>query len=80
MDSSSDPHKYDMIISRLVARVRNNSEFFRPNDDVEESTVRMKDPEEFADISSPLHEFFWHCECYETLKTMYALFLDLAYV
>ena len=26
----------------------------------------MKDPEEFADISSPLHEFFWHCECYET--------------
>ena len=32
----------------------------------DESTVRMKDPEEFADISSPLHEFFWHCESYET--------------
>ena len=45
-----------------------------------ESTVRMKDPKKFADISSPLHEFFWHCECYETQERMYALFSDLAYV
>ena len=67
VDSSSGPHKYDMIIGRdLLSELGITLNFSDQTMTWDESTVRMKDPEEFADISSPLHEFFWHCESYET--------------
>ena len=64
---SQTQHKYDMIIGRdLLRELGITLNFSDQTMTWDESTVRMKDPEEFADISSPLHEFFWHCECYET--------------
>ena len=63
VDSTPGPHKYDMIIGRdLLSELGITLNFSDQTMTWDESTVRMKDPEEFADISSPLHEFFWHCE------------------
>ena len=59
VDSTPGPHKYDMIIGRdLLSELGITLNFSDQTMTWDESTVRMKDPKEFADISSPLHEFF----------------------
>ncbi len=59
IDSSPSPHKYDKRIGRDLTRELGITLNFSDHTMTwHESTVRMKDPEEFADISSPLHEFF----------------------
>jgi len=59
IDSSPGPHKYGKIIGHdLMRELGITLNFSDQTMTWHESTVRIKDPEEFADISSPLHEFF----------------------
>jgi len=67
VDSSPGPHKYDMIVGRdLLSELGITLNFSDQTVTWQDSTIHMKDPELLSDISSPLHEFFWHYECYES--------------
>ena len=67
VDKTSGPHRYDMIVGRdLMSQLGIILDFDGQTMTWDESTIKMKDYEDLFDINSPINEFYWHEEIYES--------------
>jgi hypothetical protein len=67
VDKTFGPHQYDMIIGRdLMSQLGIILDFDRQTMTWDESTIKMKEYEDLFDINSPINEFHWHEEIYES--------------
>jgi hypothetical protein len=67
VDKTFGPHRYDMIIGHdLMSQLRIILNFDGQTMTWDKSTIRMKELEDLLDINSPINEFYWHEEIYES--------------
>jgi hypothetical protein len=61
------PHQYDMIIGHdLMSQLEIILDFDGQTMMWDESTIKMKEYKDLLDINSPINEFYWHEEIYES--------------
>jgi hypothetical protein len=61
------PHQYNMIIGHdLMSQLRIILDFDGQTIMWNESTIKMKECKDLFNISSPINEFYWHKETYES--------------
>jgi hypothetical protein len=67
VDKTSGPHRYDMIVCcDLMSQLGIILDFDGQTMMWDESTIKMKEYEDLSDINSPINEFYWHEESYES--------------
>jgi hypothetical protein len=66
VNKTSGPHRYNMIIGRDLESKKIVLDFDVQTMTWDESTIKMKEYEDLSDINSPINEFYWHEEIYES--------------
>jgi hypothetical protein len=67
VDKTFGPHQHDMIISSdLMSQLGIILDFDKQIMTWDESTIKMKEYKDLLDINSPINEFYWHEEIYES--------------
>jgi hypothetical protein len=67
VNKTSGPHQYDMIVGcDLMSQLRIILDFDGQTMTWDKSAIKMKEYEDLSDINSPINEFYWHEESYES--------------
>jgi hypothetical protein len=67
VNKTFSPHQYDMIIGHdLMSQLGIIFNFYGQTMTWDKSTIKMKEYKDLLDINSPVNEFCWHEESYES--------------
>jgi hypothetical protein len=67
VDSTSGPHRYDMILGRdVMSELGLNLNFGEMTMTWDDSTISMKEQESLSDILNPVNDFYWYEDLGET--------------
>jgi hypothetical protein len=67
VDKTSGPRQYNMIVGRdLMSQLGIILNFDGQTMTWDKSTIKMKEYKDLFDINSPINEFYWHGESYES--------------